>query len=198
MAKEKAPKPEQPVVTFESQQDFERWLDKHHKDHQGIWLRIFKKSSDQPTVTYAEAVESALCYGWIDGQKNKYDDESWLQKFTIRGPKSVWSKVNVGHIERLGKEGRIKPAGQAAVDAAKADGRWDNAYHSASTMEMPKDFLIALNKNKKAKAFFETLNKTNVYAIYYRINSVKKVETRERKIALFVEMLEKGEKIHTI
>lgn len=198
MAKPTPPKPEQPVMAFKSQEAFEQWLAKHHEAHPGIWLRIYKKGSDTPTVTYAEALESSLCYGWIDGQKNKYDDQSWLQKFVKRGAKSVWSKVNVGHIERLTKEGRMKPAGIATVEAAKADGRWDKAYHSTSTMEMPEDFLKELAKNPKAKAFFDTLNKTNTYAIYYRINSVKKAETRERKIKHYIEMLEKGEKIHLV
>lgn len=192
----KAPKPEQPVIAFESAVAFEQWLELHHLDHQGIWLRIYKKGSDVPTITYQEAVEVGLCFGWIDGQKNKYDDESWLQKFTMRGAKSVWSKVNVGHVERLTKEGRMRPAGNKCVEAAKADGRWDKAYHSSSSAEMPEDFLKALAKNKKAQAFYGTLNKTNTFAIYYRITSVKRAETRERKIREFVEMLAKGEKLH--
>lgn len=192
----KPPKPEQPVVAFETAAAFEQWLEENHDDHQGIWLRIYKKGTDVPTITYAEAVEVGLCFGWIDGQKNKYDDESWVQKFTIRGKKSVWSKVNVGHIERLTKEGRMRPSGQKTVDDAKADGRWDKAYHPASTAEMPEDFLTALAKNKKAQTFYDTLNKTNRYAIFYHINSVKKAETRERKIREFVEMLERGEKLH--
>ncbi len=198
MAKTTEPKPEQPVIAFESQKDFEQWLEKHHDNHPGIWLRIYKKDSGKPTVTYPEAVESALCYGWIDGQKNKYDDESFLQKFVKRGPKSVWSKVNVGYIERLTKAGRMKPSGLATVEAAKADGRWENAYDPPSKMEMPEDFMKALTQNPKAKAFFETLNKTNTFAIYFRINNVKKAETRERKIKQFVEMLEKGEKVHVM
>lgn len=192
----KAPKPEQPIIAFETRAAFEAWLEINHKDHPGIWLRIFKKGSDVPTITYQEAVEVGLCFGWIDGQKNKYDAESWLQKFTMRGPKSVWSQVNVNHIERLTKEGMMRPAGQKTVDDAKADGRWAKAYASSSTAEMPEDFLKALAKNEKAKAFYETLNKTNRYALYYRINSVKKAETRERKIREFVEMLERGEKLH--
>lgn len=198
MPKPTPPKPEQPIMAFESADAFEQWLGANHGEHPGIWLRIYKKGTNLPTVTYAEAVDIALCFGWIDGQKDKYDAESWLQKFTKRGHKSVWSKVNTGHVERLTNEGRMRPAGQAAIDAAKADGRWDKAYHSASTMEMPEDFLKALAKNKKAQAFFDTLNKTNTYAIYYRINSVKRAETRERKIREFVEMLERGEKLHTI
>jgi len=196
MHKEKPPKPEQPIMAFESVKAFEQWLEEAHQEHQGIWLRIYKKGSKTPTITYAEAVEVGLCFGWIDGQKNKHDDESWVQKFTKRGPKSVWSKVNVGHIERLTKEGRMRPAGQKAVEKAKADGRWDKAYASSSTAEMPEDFLKALEMNPKAKAYYETLNKTNLYAIYYRINSVKKADTRARKIKEFVEMLERGAKLH--
>jgi uncharacterized protein YdeI (YjbR/CyaY-like superfamily) len=192
----KPPKPEQPIMAFESATAFEQWLEEAHQEHQGIWLRIYKKGSKTPTITYAEAVEVGLCFGWIDGQKNKHDDESWVQKFTKRGQKSVWSKVNVGHIERLTKEGRMRPAGHKTVEEAKTDGRWDKAYSSSSTAEMPEDFLKALAKNKKAKAFYDTLNKTNTYAMYYRITSVKKAETRERKIREFVEMLEKEQKIH--
>ncbi len=192
----KPPKPEQPIMAFESAKAFEQWLETAHHEHQGIWLRIYKKGSNTPTITYAEAVEVGLCFGWIDGQKNKHDDESWVQKFTKRGHKSVWSKVNVGHIERLTKEGRMRPAGFKTVEEAKADGRWDKAYASSSKAEMPEDFLNALNGNPKAKAFYGTLNKTNLYAIYYRINSLKKAETRVRKIKEFVEMLECGEKLH--
>ncbi|CAN5292455.1 YdeI/OmpD-associated family protein [soil metagenome] len=194
----KEPKPEQPIIFFETAEDWEKWLIKHHENHQGIWLRMYKKATKKPTITYAEALDVALCYGWIDGQKNSYDNESWLQKFTMRGKKSIWSLKNTEHIARLTKAGLMKPAGQAAIDAAKADGRWDNAYASGKNAEMPEDFLSELAKNHKAKAFFETLNKSNTYAIYFRITNVKKAETRERKIKQFIEMLERGDKVHLL
>jgi uncharacterized protein YdeI (YjbR/CyaY-like superfamily) len=147
-------------------------------------------------VTYAEALDTALCYGWIDGQKQRGDDDYWLQKFTRRGARSAWSKINVGHVERLTREGRMKPAGIAAVSAAKADGRWECAYSSSSTAEMPADFLQALERSAKARAFFSTLNKTNRYAIFYRLQSAKKPETRTRRLNDFVAMLERGEKLY--
>ncbi len=188
--------PLQPIVSFATAATFSKWLAKHHTDHAGIWLRLYKKGSGKKAVTYAEALDEALCYGWIDGQKKSGDEEWWLQKFTRRGARSVWSKVNTGHIERLTKEGRMQAAGMAVVEAAKADGRWDNAYSSASTAEMPEDFLAALEKAPKAKAFYETLNKTNRYAFYFRIQSAKRPETREKRIKDFVAMLKRGEAFH--
>lgn len=190
------PKPEQPVIAFVSAAHFEIWLTEHHGTHHGIWLRIYKKASQQATVTYAEALDIALCHGWIDGQKKPFDAESWLQKFTKRGPRSVWSKVNTGHIERLEREGRMKPLGREMVEAAKADGRWEKAYQSSRDAELPEDFLKALAKSAKAKAFFETLNKSNRYSIFYRLQSAKKPETRARRMAGILAMLKKGEKFH--
>jgi uncharacterized protein YdeI (YjbR/CyaY-like superfamily) len=187
---------DQPTVAFATAAAFRKWLHTNHSNHPGIWLRIFKKSSGHPTVSYAEAVDEALCYGWIDGQKQKGDEASWLQKFTKRGPRSVWSKVNVGHVERLSRERRMQPAGFAAVESAKADGRWDRAYSPSSTAELPEDFLAELGKSPKAQAFFETLNKTNRYAVFYRLHSAKRPETRARRIADFIAMFERGEKIH--
>ncbi len=198
MPKEKIPKPEQPVMFFETPQEFEQWLVQNHVGHQGIWLRMFKKGTKKPSLNYAQALDVALCYGWIDGQSKSYDDESWIQRFTIRGKKSIWSIRNTEHVERLTKAGLMKPSGQAAIDAAKADGRWDNAYASSKNAEMPPDFIAALNNNPKAKAFFETINSANVYAIYFRIKTVKKAETRERKIKEFVVMLERGETVHVM
>ncbi|MGB8354061.1 MAG: YdeI/OmpD-associated family protein [Chthoniobacteraceae bacterium] len=190
------PRREQPVIAFAKPANFSKWLVKHHASHQGIWMRIYKKASGHPTVTYTEALDVALCHGWIDGQKQRGDEESWLQKFTRRGPRSVWSKVNVGNIERLTREGRMKPAGIAAVDAAKADGRWENAYHSSSTAEVPADFLQALAKSRKAEAFFKTLNKANRYSFLFRIHNAKKPETRTKRIKDFVAMLARGEQFH--
>lgn len=186
---------EQPVMAFASAAAFRKWLTQHHADHPGIWLKIAKKASGIPTVTYTEALDEVLCFGWIDGQKKSFDATAFLQKFTKRGKRSVWSKINVGHATRLEKEGRMKPAGLAAVAAAKAAGRWAAAYHSFSTAEMPEDFLIALAGEPEAKAFFETLNKTQRYGFFFRITTAKKAETRRKRIADFVMMLKRGEKL---
>ena len=159
-------------------------------------MRIFKKGSAQPSVTYAEALDVALCYGWIDGQKQRGDDESWLQRFTPRGKRSAWSKINTGHVERLMREGRIKSAGLVAVEAAKADGRWEAAYGSSSTFEMPAEFTAALAKSPSAAAFFTTLNKANRYAIFYRLVSAKRAETKGRRLQEFIALLERGKKFH--
>jgi uncharacterized protein YdeI (YjbR/CyaY-like superfamily) len=187
--------PELPIIAFATAAEFHHWLTRHHADHPGIWLKIAKKDSGIPTVTYAEALDEALCFGWIDGQKKTFDETAFLQKFTRRGKRSVWSKINVGHVARLEKEGRMMPDGLAAVDAAKADGRWDAAYDSSSNAEMPEDFLTALAQEPDAKAFFTTLNKTQRYSFFFRITTAKKPETRSRRIAEFVAMLKRGEKL---
>ncbi len=186
---------EDEVISFSSQKAFESWLAKNHATVSGIWLRIYKKASGEKTVTYAEALDVALCYGWIDGLKRSYDEASFIQRFTPRRSRSVWSKVNVGHVERLTNEGRMKPPGLAAVETAKGDGRWSKAYDSPKNVKIPDDFLLELKKNRKAYAFFETLNRVNQYAIAYRLGSAKKPETRERRMQLFLEMMAKGQKI---
>ncbi|MEK0450288.1 MAG: hypothetical protein RL088_2556 [Verrucomicrobiota bacterium] len=190
------PTPEKPIIPFASAAAFRRWLKTNHAAHPGIWMKLAKKASGIASITYAEALDEALCYGWIDGQVKKFDDQYWLQKFTKRGARSVWSKVNIGHIERLTNEGRMQPAGQAAVNAAKADGRWEQAYHSSSSAEIPADFLAAVGKDAKAKAFLATLNKANRYAIYYRLTTAKKPETRARRFEQLLAMLKRGEKLH--
>jgi uncharacterized protein YdeI (YjbR/CyaY-like superfamily) len=187
---------ELPILPFASQAKWTEWLAKNHEKSAGLWLKIAKKDSGIATVTYAEALEVALCYGWIDGQKGSFDENYFLQKFTPRRPKSIWSKINVEKVEKLIKDGRMKPAGLKAIEAAKADGRWTKAYAGQKTMTVPEDFQSALNKSKKAKAFFETLNSVNRYAILFRIHNVKKAETRTRKIKQFIEMLERNEKIY--
>ena len=184
------------VVSFKTPREFENWLRKNHKTKKGIWLRLFKKASGEKSVTYEEAVNEALCFGWIDGQSNKYDEQSWTQKFTPRRPGSIWAKRNKERIEQLTKEGRMKPAGMAEVEKAKADGRWDKAYAPPGEMTIPADFLKALSRNKKAKAFFDTLNKTNMFAIAFRLHTAKKEETRERRMKVILTMLAKGEKFH--
>ena len=188
--------PEQPVIAFASAAAFHKWLARYHADHPGIWLKIAKKASGIPTVTYAEALDEVLCFGWIDGQRKSFDATAFLQKFTKRGKRSTWSKINVGHVTRLEKEGRMKPAGLAAVASAKADGRWAAAYHSSSAAMMPEDFLTALAREPDAKAFFDTLNKTQRYGFFFRITTAKKPETRRKRIADFVTMLKRGEKLH--
>lgn len=192
----KAVKPDLPILTFISDKAFTSWLAKHHKASSGIWMRLFKVKSGVPTITYAEALDVALCYGWIDGQKKSYDAESWLQKFTPRRRKSLWSKRNCEHVERLGRLGLMKAAGIEEVEAAKADGRWDQAYESSSKMTVPADFLNELTKHKKAEAFFKTLNKANVYAIAWRLQTAKKPETRSKRMKVILEMLKKGEALH--
>jgi uncharacterized protein YdeI (YjbR/CyaY-like superfamily) len=157
---------------------------------------VAKKASGIPSVTYAEAIETALCYGWIDGQKQSHNAEAWLQKFTPRGRKSIWSKINCEKALALVKSGKMKPAGLTEVNRAKQDGRWEQAYDSPSSATVPPDLLAALNKNRRAKTFFATLESRNRYAILWRVQTAKKAETRAKRIRLFVEMLERGEKIH--
>lgn len=184
---------ELPTLPFESKKKFADWLAKNHDKSAGLWLKIAKKASGIPTVRYSEALEVALCYGWIDGQGNRFDENYYLQKYTPRRPKSIWSKINVEKVERLIASGEMKPAGLKAVEAAKQDGRWAAAYASQKNMSVPEDFQSALNKNKKAKAFFETLTGSRRYAFLFRITTAKKAETRERRIRQFVVMLSKGE-----
>jgi len=185
-----------PIISFKSPKDWASWLAKNHAKSNGIWLRLFKKDSGVATVTYAEALGEALCYGWIDDQLEKYDEKSWLRKFTPRRPKSVWSKRNIEHVNRLTDAGKMKPSGLKEVEAAKADGRWEKAYDSPSAMQVPDDFLKELAKDKKAQAFFETLNKANTYAIAWRLQTAKKSETRAKRMKAILEMLKRGEKFH--
>jgi uncharacterized protein YdeI (YjbR/CyaY-like superfamily) len=191
-----APKSELEVLPFASQKVWSAWLAKQHAKSPGIWLKLAKKDSGIASVTYAEALEVALCYGWIDGQVAKFDESYFLRKFTPRGPKSVWSKINRESAVALIERGAMKPAGLRAVDAAKADGRWEKAYESQRTAELPADFSKALNKDAKAKAFFATISSANRYAIIYRINDAKRPETRARRIEQFVAMLHDGNTLH--
>jgi uncharacterized protein YdeI (YjbR/CyaY-like superfamily) len=184
------------IMGFKSSLDFRNWLAKNYYQSEGIWLRLFKNGSSAATVTYSEALDQALCFGWIDGQKKPNDKQSWLQKFTPRRPKSGWSKNNTRHAERLIKSGEMAPAGLNEVESAKADGRWEAAYDPFSTAAVPDDFLRELARNKKAKSFFETLNKTNLYSITYRLQTAKKHETRLRRMRTIIEMLSRGEKFH--
>jgi uncharacterized protein YdeI (YjbR/CyaY-like superfamily) len=184
------------ILRFKSPEDFRRWLDQNHAASDGIWLHFFKKNSGEESLTYAEALDQALCYGWIDSQVKPFDELSWLQKYTPRRSKSGWSKNNTLHIERLTKAGAMTPAGLKAVEAAKADGRWKTAYASPRNASPPEDFLKELGKNKKAKAFFETLNKANVYSIVYRLQTAKKPETREKRMKQILAMMDQGKTFH--
>lgn len=184
------------ILSFATAADWRDWLVENHHQSAGVWLRLFKVDSRVASISRSEALDEALCFGWIDGQADKYDDQSWLQKYTPRRPKGLWSKRNIEHIERLTKLGKMTAAGQQEVDAAKADGRWQNAYAAPSSSELPADFLAELERRPKAKDFFETLNKTNLFAIYFRLHTAKKPETRQRRMRAILEMLEKGQKFH--
>ncbi len=180
-----------PILPFKTQQSWRQWLDIHHlSTDQGIWLQIYKKGSTTTSITYAEALDEALCYGWIDGQKKSYDNESWLQKFTPRRKRSMWSKVNIGHIDRLEQAGKMMTNGRLEVEKAKADGRWESAYHPASTAEVPHDLIERLSHHPKAKAVFEKLSKSKRYSMIFRLHTAKKTETREKHLQKIVTDLE--------
>jgi uncharacterized protein YdeI (YjbR/CyaY-like superfamily) len=181
---------------FASQKEWERWLEKNHDESPGVWLRIAKKSASKPSVTYGEALQVALCYGWIDAQKRSESDTSWLQRFMPRRPRSIWSKINREKALALVSAGRMKPAGLKEIERARQDGRWDAAYDSPSSATVPPDFEKAMKKHPAAKKFFATLNAANRYAILWRIQTAKKPETRARHIEKFIAMLEKGETVH--
>lgn len=185
-----------PIIAFETQQHWEAWLKEHHTDPKGIWLKMAKKATGIASINYAQALESALCYGWIDGQKASFDDKYWLQKFTPRRPKSIWSKVNCDKVTALLAQGRMHPAGIQQIELAKADGRWEAAYDSQSKITIPPDFQSELDKNHEAKAFFATLDSRNRYAILFRIQTAKKPETRAARICAFMEMLAKKERLY--
>ncbi len=185
----------QPVLSFATLPDCEAWFAEHHADHRGFWLKIGKVGAAQ-TVNYAEALEVALIYGWIDGQKRGYSETFWLQRFTPRGPRSKWSQINRDKAEALITAGRMRPAGQAQVDAAKSDGRWAAAYAGQKSATVPGDLAAALAADPKAKAFFETLTGANRYAILYRVHDAKKPETRAARIATFVQMCHNHETVH--
>ena len=184
------------ILSFQSPSEFRKWLAANHDSSDGIWIRIFKKNSETESVTYAEALDEALCFGWIDGQKKPHDEFSWLQKFTRRRAKSGWSKINTGHVERLMRAGKMRAAGRAEIEAAKKDGRWNAAYDSPRNASFPDDFLKALGRDPKAQAFFDSLNKANRYAISYRLQTAKKPETRQRRMEMILGMLARGEAFH--
>lgn len=185
-----------PIMLFADPEAWTSWLETNHAAERGVWLQLAKKASGIASVTYHEALDVALCYGWIDGQKKPYDEKTWLQKFTPRGAKSVWSQINREKVQRLIEQGAMRPAGQATVDLAKQDGRWEAAYASQRTMTVPPDFQAALDGNLAARDFFDTLNRANRYAFLFRIETAKKAETRARRIQEFIAMLERHEQLH--
>ncbi len=189
-------KKEQPVISFSSSDEWAAWLEQYHESSGGIWLKFHKKGSGLATVTYNEALDVALCYGWIDGQLKTFDENSYLQKFTPRRPVGTWSKRNIGHVVRLEQEGRMRPPGLKAVEAAKADGRWAAAYDSPGNMSPPGDLLAELNKDSETLAFFESLNKTNKYSIAWRLQTAKTPKLREQRMKSIIAMLERREKFH--
>jgi uncharacterized protein YdeI (YjbR/CyaY-like superfamily) len=185
-----------PVLSFADTRAWSRWLASHHASSRGAWLKIAKKGSKSESVTYAEALEVALIWGWIDGQKGKLDDAWWLQRFTPRGPKSIWSRINREKAAALIDAGKMKPPGLAEVERAKRDGRWETAYASQSRARVPPDLAKALAANPRAARFFETLESYNRYAVLFRVHTAKKPETRAARIEKFVAMLARHEKLH--
>ena len=183
------------IIPFKDQATFRKWLEKHGRDTPGIWMQIHKKASTAESITYAEALDEALCYGWIDGQKKSYDEVSFLQKFTPRRPRSIWSKRNIEHIARLTAEGKMTEAGILEAQKAEADGRWSAAYDAPSEMTIPDDFFLELHNNPKAEEFFQGLNKTSRYAIAWRLRTAKTAETHLRRSQKIISTLESGEKI---
>lgn len=186
-----------PILSFASPDDWAAWLAEHHATAGGVWLKIAKKEAGIASVTYAEALDAALCYGWIDGQKGRFDDQYWLQRFTRRKPKSRWSQINRAKATALIEQGAMQPVGQREVEQAQADGRWDAAYAGQRTATVPDDLQQALDQHPAARDFFATLDGANRYAILYHVQDAKKPETRARRIAEYVAMLSEGRKIHS-
>ena len=185
-----------PIIGFEEAAGFDAWLAREPRDSKGLWLKLAKKGAAVASLSRAEAIDAALCHGWIDGQLDKYDEAHWLIRFTPRKRASKWSEVNRSRALELIEEARMRPAGLAEIEAAKADGRWEAAYAPASKAQVPPDLQAALDASPEAASFFATLKGANRYAILYRIGTAKKEETRARRIADFVAMLERGETVH--
>ena len=186
-----------PILYFESQNQFADWLAKQHNQSAGVWLKLAKKGAGIPSVTYDQAVETALCFGWIDSQKKGFNESFWLQRFTPRKENSLWSRVNRKKAEQLIESGQMQPAGLAAIEMAIKNGRWEGAYASQKTITIPVDLQLELDKHPRAKVFFNTLNSANRYAILYRLQTAQNAETRAKWLRQFIEMLERGEKIHS-
>ena len=185
------------MLSFASAPDWEGWLAEHHASGKGLWLKLAKQGSGVETVTYAEALDVALCYGWIDGQKAAFDERFWLQRFTPRGPRSKWSMRNRERAEELERKGMMKAAGLAQIERARDDGRWEAAYEGQRRSTVPDDLREALERNPKARAFFEQLDSANRYAVLYRIQDAKRAETRARRITRYVAMLAEHRRLHS-
>lgn len=185
-----------PIYSFKDTQDLHLWFSQNHNQKTGFWLRYYKKHTNKPTILHSQAIDEALCWGWIDGLGNKYDDESWLVRFTPRRPKSVWSKINVAKVEKLIAEGRMQPSGQIHVDAAKADGRWEAAYAGQSKIIVPEEFISLIKTDKKAWEFYQSLNKANKYAIAYRIVTTASKEKKKLKMVNIFTMLQSKKTFH--
>ena len=186
----------EPTITFASPAEWETWLAEHHADSTGILLKLAKKGSGTPSVSYAEALDVALCFGWIDARKQAFDEVWWLQRFTPRTARSRWSKINRTRAQQLLEQGLVREPGRRAIEAARADGRWAEAYEGQATAAAPPDLQAALDASERASAFFATLDRVNRYAIVHRIGAPGTPETRARRIARYVAMLEAGERIH--
>jgi len=194
--KTKTGDPGDPIRLFATRAAWSAWLEKNHRKSAGLWLRLAKKGPGLRSVTYGEALEAALCYGWIDGQKRGESEQAWLQRFLPRSARSIWSRINREKAMVLIASGRMKAAGLEAVEAAKSAGRWDAAYDSPKAATVPDDFQEALDASPRAREFFQTLDGANRYAVLFRIQTVKRAETRARKISEFIGMLDRNERIH--
>jgi uncharacterized protein YdeI (YjbR/CyaY-like superfamily) len=183
------------IVEFQSASQWDKWLAKNYSKSKGIWIRFFKKASDASSINTSDALDLALCYGWITGQA-KPDERSWLGRFVPRRPKSIWSKINTERAEMLTRQGRMKSAGLKQIEEAKRDGRWNRAYSPPSTATLPEDFLKALQTNKEAEAFFKTLNRANIYSVVFRLENAKNEESRRMRVTQMIKMFEQGEKFH--
>ena len=188
----KPPKPELEILQCATDGDWERWLADHHADSPGVWLKFAKKGCEIDTVSYAQALDTALCYGWIDGQVRRFDESFYLQRFTRRGPRSKWSQINRDHVDRLTQSGRMRSPGQAQIDAARADGRWEAAYEPQSRATVPDDLQRALDANPDAQRFFATLTGSTRYAFLYRLHHVSQPAARAKRIRSYIELLSAG------
>ncbi len=189
-------KKEASIKSFKSAKAWRTWLDKNQEQQEGIWMQVFKTDSGIESIKITEALDEALCYGWIDGQRKSYDEQSYLQKYVPRRAQSIWSKRNIGLVENLIKEGKMTPRGFAEIDKAKADGRWARAYDSHTTMTDDEELLKELKKDKAALAFYEALNKTNKFAITFRLQTAKRPETKAKRMNEIVQMMKVGKKFH--
>jgi uncharacterized protein YdeI (YjbR/CyaY-like superfamily) len=187
---------DQKPVLFSTSKDWEKWLSQHHMQIEGIWMKVAKKGASAKSIAIGDALDIALCYGWIDGQRRAYDDTYYLQKYTPRRPKSLWSKVNIAKVEALIAGGRMQKPGFEAIEAAKADGRWQAAYASQRTATMPPELEAALKRSPKAKAFYDTLDKTNKYAVIWRLLTAKTEKTKSARLQKMIDMLEDGKAFH--